>query len=149
MARHPIVFSKHKGFTLVELVMVVVILGIVSITAAPKFMDNSVFQSRGFTDQVLATLRYAQKSAIAQHQNVCVSLTTTSVTLTINATCSLPLYLPDRQSNSLTAPTGITLSSTTMSLTFNALGQGTAATITISGVTSPIIVEAETGYVHR
>ncbi len=139
------------GFTLVELVMIIVILGILSVVVMPKFWDNSTFQARGFADQVLATLRYAQKSAIAQHQNVCVSLTTTAIALKIIGTppCTTNLNLPGAQSNSLTAPSGITLNPA-ISLTFDALGRAsTTATIAISGVTPSITVEAETGYVHQ
>lgn len=142
--------KQSLGFTLVELIMVMVILGILSAIALPKFFDNSIFQSRGFADQVLATLRYAQKAAIAQHQNVCVDLAATTISLTIDATCSTDLNLPDRQSNSLTAPVGITLVAAPAALTFDALGRAnTAATITISGVDTAISVEAETGYVHQ
>lgn len=142
--------KRSIGFTLVELIMVMVILGILSAIALPKFFDNSIFQSRGFADQVLATLRYAQKAAIAQHQNVCVNLDATAITLTIDATCSTNLNLPDRQSNSLTAPTDISLIAAPSTFTFDALGRAsTAATITISGVDTAITVEAETGYVHQ
>ena len=147
-------FKLSTGFTLIELVMVIVILSILSIIAIPKFFDNSVFQARGFADQVLATLRYAQKTAIAQHRLVCVNLTSTTLTLTIaanngNTSCSLAVNLPDRASNTLTAPSGITLNPAT-SLNFNALGQVNApANITISGVATAITVEAETGYVHQ
>ncbi len=142
--------KRSIGFSLVELIMVMVILGILSAIALPKFFDNSIFQSRGFADQVLATLRYAQKAAIAQHQNVCVNLDATTITLTIDATCSTNLNLPDRQSNSLTAPTDISLIAAPSAFTFDALGRAsTAATITISGVDTAITVEAETGYVHQ
>jgi MSHA pilin protein MshC len=144
--------SKSKrsiGFTLIELVMVLVILSIIGITVAPRFSDNAVFQARGFADQVLATLRYAQKTAIAQHQNVCVTLSATTVTLTIDATCSTDLNLPDRQNNILTAPTDVTLSPAPITLIFDALGRATAATITVSGVALPITVVAETGYVYQ
>lgn len=137
------------GFTQIELIMIIVILGILSVVAIPKFFDNSIFKARGFADQVLATLRYAQKSAIAQHQNVCVNLAATTVSLTIDASCATPLNLADRQSNSLTAPSGITLSPAT-TITFDALGRAnTTATITITGVSTTITVEAQTGYVHQ
>ena len=139
------------GFTLIELVMVIVIIGALSVTALPKFSDTSVFQSRGFADQVLATLRYAQKTAIAQHRNVCVGLAAASVTLTINNTaCSANLNLPDRQINILTAPAGITLTTNQANLVFDANGNpSVTATITIPEVAAAITVEAETGYVHQ
>jgi len=147
-------FKPSRGFTTIELVMVIVILGILSVTIAPKFFDNSVFQARGFSDQLLVTLRYAQKAAIAQHRLVCVDLTATTVTLTIttlssDSSCSLVLNLPDRAGNTLSAPSGITLNPAT-SLNFDALGRASStATITVSGVSNAIIVEAETGYVHQ
>lgn len=144
-------FKQSTGFTTIELVMVIVILGILSVTIAPKFFDNSVFQARGFSDQLLATLRYAQKSAIAQHRLVCVDLTATTVTLSIsgNTTCNLALNLPDRADNILTAPSGITINPAT-ALNFDALGRASsAATISISGISNAISVEAETGYVHQ
>jgi MSHA pilin protein MshC len=144
-------YKPSTGFTTIELVMVIVILGILSVTIAPKFFDNSVFQARGFSDQMLATLRYAQKAAIAQHRLVCVDLTATTVTLTIsgNTRCNLALNLPDRVGNTLTAPTGITLNPAT-TINFDALGRAnSAATIIVSGINNAIIVEAETGYVHQ
>lgn len=159
--------KQSTGFTFIELVMVMVILAIISVVVAPRFADNSIFQARGFADQVLATLRFAQKTAIAQHRHVCIDLTTTDVELTIDVAVIPPinpvcpfngnLNLPDRASNVLTAPSGISLSSTVSPLIFNALGQSinalgqanSNATIKISGIATPITVEAETGYVHQ
>ena len=152
--------KQSMGFTLIELIMVMVILGILSAIAVPRFAGNSVFQSRGFADQVLATLRYAQKAAIAQHRLVCVSLsnaTTATVTLTIasldsatNCTVVVPLTIPDQTNNILTAPTDITLTTTAAVFTFDALGKAnTAVTLTIPEVDNAITVEAETGYVHQ
>jgi len=62
--------GTQKGFTLVELVMVMVLLGILSAIALPKFFDITVFQERGFFDDTLGAIRYAQKLAVATGCNV-------------------------------------------------------------------------------
>src|SRR5450759_2204818 len=149
--------DNQRGFTLIELIMVMVIVGILAIVVAPRFFDVNVFKSRGFADQVQASLRYAQKEAIAQHRLVCVALASTSVTLTIastsaDVTCTPTLAFPTG-GNFINAPSGITLSSSPLpppvSFNFDALGTtAVTQTVTVSGATNNIVVEAVTGYVH-
>jgi len=144
---------RTRGFTLVELVTVIVILGILAVVAAPRFFDRNVFDSRGFYDQVIASLRYAQKAAIAQHRFVCAAVTTNSITLTINAVASCPggdLASPSGGTTYVVlAPSGVTISPVA-TFYFDALGRPGAAPspFTVSGYATPITVEAETGYVH-
>lgn len=148
--------DNQRGFTLVELIMAIVIIGILAAVVAPRFFDANVFKSRGFADQVQATLRYAQKEAIAQHRNVCVTMAASTITLNIANTsgagvaCGPNLNLPTGGSNILSAPagSGITMTYTSASFIFDALGSTTAQTITVSGATNNIVVEAQTGYVH-
>jgi MSHA pilin protein MshC len=144
--------GNQRGFTLVELIMTMVIVGIIAVVAAPRFLGTSVFKSRGFADQVQATLRYAQKAAIAQHRFVCAAFTGTSITLSIGATaaCGTPLLSPTGGTYVINAPAGITFAAVPAAFSFNALGQPTNApqTINITGVTNGITIEAETGYVH-
>ena len=152
--------KKQSGFTLVELIMVMVIAGILAAVVAPRFFDANVFKSRGFADQVQATLRYAQKEAIAQHRNVCVAFTANSVTLMIDSDIPADgicnpapagnLKSPTGGAYMITAPAGITFAAVPAAFSFNALGQPTNApqTINISGATNGITIEAETGYVH-
>ena len=59
--------SAHaEGFTLIEMIMVIVILGVLAVFVAPRMMGTSDFYARGFHDETLGYLRYAQKTAIAQ-----------------------------------------------------------------------------------
>lgn len=143
---------RQSGFTLVELVMTMVIVGIIAAVALPRFFDSSVFQSRGFADQVQATLRYAQKAAIAQRRFVCVAFTANSITLATGTTaaCGAPLASPTGDASYvINAPAGITFTVAPVNFGFDALGRPSLAqTINIAGATNPIVVEAETGYVH-
>lgn len=160
---------KQRGFTLMELITVIVIVGILSVAALPRFFDRDMFDSRGFHDQVISTLRYAQKAAVAQHRYVCVTFAANSVALTwgVNATCA---------GGGLTMPsggTGVTNANVTITapaagnISFDCLGRprqtGNALatcvpgnhvdvlaaiqTVGISGATD-ISIEPETGYVH-
>ena len=55
--------NKQQGFTLIELVMVIVILGILSATALPKFVNLSGEAHQATADAVLG----AAKSAAAMN----------------------------------------------------------------------------------
>lgn len=144
--------------------MVMVVVGILAAIAIPRFFDADVFRSRGFTDQVQASLRYAQKVAIAQRRVVCVGFDSVavpnSVTLTIDSdvpadgVCNLapagnlqsPSGDPDYVVN---APANTTFAAAPVDFNFNALGQPSIGqAIGVTGAPNAITIEAETGYVH-
>lgn len=145
--------ARQLGFTMVELIMVMVIVGILATVAVPRFFSRNTFDSRGFYDQVIATLRYAQKAAIAQHRFVCVVFpANNSVTLrygTANTCIDGTLASPSGTPYPLTSNQASFSGGAPAPFNFNALGRPSASgVIAVNGYATSITVEAETGYVH-
>jgi len=67
-ARHPCGRSVRRAFTLLELILVVVLLGVLAAVAVPRFAGSAIWETEGEASakQVVATLRLARRMAIDQ-----------------------------------------------------------------------------------
>lgn len=156
-ASEPVGARTRRGFTLVELIVTMVIVGILAVAVMPRFASTTAFDERGFYDATLAILRYAQKSAVAQRRTVCVTFAAnSSITLTIGANfaiggaCPIGLAGPTGGTpHSLAPPAGVAF--TAVPANFQFLPSGAASqdqVINVSGMpANPITVVATTGYV--
>jgi MSHA pilin protein MshC len=73
----------QPGFTLPELIAVLLLIGILSASAMPKLQGVLSFRSDGWRDQVVAALHYAHKSAVSHRRLVCADVGAAGVTLSI------------------------------------------------------------------
>lgn len=60
--------ERARGFTLIELIVVLILVGIMAFAVLPRFSGLTAFSARGHADQVEAYLRFAQKTAIASRR---------------------------------------------------------------------------------
>ena len=134
-------------------------LGILSATAIPKFFSVSAYQQRGFFDDTLSAMRYAQKLAVATGCNVRFSIAGDAFALsrpgandrslctsTSASDFTQTVYRPGSGESSYQgSQSGISLSSATLYFT----AKGTASSdATINVGSKQITVVQNTGFVY-
>ncbi len=58
------VLNKNKGFTLVELVTTIILIGILAVTVAPRLIKVTGFSAYSVRNQIISELRAVQQSAL-------------------------------------------------------------------------------------
>jgi len=147
------VAADSQGFTLVEIIMVIVLIGILAVSVVPKLWDTSSLSLEGAAAMVAADIRYAQELAMGSYAAKKVEFTYDSNTYTLkNGEIVL---------KTVELPSGVTVSSPDVTFEFNSLGEpqgcsGTCGTgccdtveLTAGGSSPPktISVDSDTGRV--
>ena len=150
------------GFTIVELVVVIVLIGTLGVVAGPRFFGTGGYDESFFRNDTLSAVRYAQKLAVATGCQVQVAFTANSYSLKLQdgTPCAGSIFTTDVRHPgtgaigfSNTAPNGVSVSSDISPLYFDALGRAmdtaenvTDATITVGAL--QVLVVGESGFVY-
>ncbi len=123
-------YKKAAGFSLVELITVMILVGILSIVLFSRLGPVNTASVQSGRDDVIAALFFAQQTAMMR-PNITLVITANSVSVNENGA-------PIKVSNSyypLVMPTGVTLATSpvTNTFTYDKLGRTATATITLSG----------------
>ncbi len=146
--------ASEGGFTIIELVVVVMVLGILAAVVGPRFFDRKVFDERLFFEESVSAVRYAQKLAVASGCLTQVSLGAGGYHLRRAANCtsgafSAEVQGPDGQKPfaNTEVPTGVSVSATNFPVVFDSLGRPSSAASAAIGAFT-LSVTAETGLVQ-
>ncbi len=153
-------FRTHAiaGFTTVELVLVIVIIGILGAIAGPRFFGTSTFDERAYYDELASSVRYAQKVAVASGCRVRVNLTASTYELrqqtalgghcnAADLTFPMPVMLSTGQAVSGVAPAGIA-AAPPLVIVYDGVGRTNLASNQVITVGSrSMVIEAESGLV--
>jgi MSHA pilin protein MshC len=147
-------YRSHLGFTLLELIVVLVLIGVLAVSLLPRFFDGSGTSEYLYRDQALNLLRRVQMQAMQCTSCPSVGVRVLSDRIFSGAnTCTndaTHLCIAERDRSSITlAKTGFNIQ-----LSFDGNGRpvgncaNSGCTVTVQGATNlPICVEAE-GYIH-
>jgi MSHA pilin protein MshC len=158
---------------MVELIVVMILIGVIGTIAAGRFFERGTFDTVAWSEQVKASLRYAQKVAVAQNTPVYVHIGAERVAVCLDsgAACSNDAWrvrAPGGANSGSAAtraacgsdawmcegrPNGVTMGQQG-SVAFDGLGRarmlggfGGRLDVKGDGIVKTIAIEAETGYV--
>lgn len=151
--------TGSTGYTLVELVIVLTVLGILSATIGPRFFTQSIFSQRAYADELASALRQTQKAAIISNCHARLTLSASSYVANqqtasgnacnpADATWATPLLSADGSAVANSAPANTTASPTGV-YDFDTQGRlssspGTTVTIGARSIT----IDSNTGFVQ-
>lgn len=106
--------TPARGFTMVELIAVLLLVGVLAVVALPRFDGALALRSAGWHDQVRAGLLQARALAQGHRRLVCVTLATGEVRLALASanpasSCNTTLTGPDGDARWAFDTNGITL----------------------------------------
>lgn len=150
------------GFTMIELVVVIIMLGIMATTVVPKFFTSTGFQEYTYQDEIITKLRSIQLRAMQQTNisdgTVCHTVVVTEKALGVREGCDLTNGWQGENEDTGESTTAVkvehddvTLAPINFSFTFDNMGRPDCnpCSITVSGdSTLTIKIESE-GYIHE
>ncbi len=136
--------KNDQGFTLIELITVILLIGIISVVIGPRFFSQDTAGVQASRDDIIAALFFAQQTAMARN-NIQLTISSNSISVTENGN---PLRIHS-DAYPLIVPNGTSIIATPSTFTYDKLGKTTPGRITVSrdGVSATITVEAS-GYAH-
>jgi len=154
--------DTERGFTMIEMIVVMAIAAILAAYAIPRYSSFANATFDGWHDEVVSTLQYARSSAVSHRRLVCITVASQSVSLRIASanpatSCNLDLSGPSggpavtstaKSVATSVSPSGVLYVQSDGRVTTDGAGTTTATfTVSMNGAAS-ITIHGETGHVE-
>lgn len=142
--------KKIAAFTVIELIVVMLLIGIMAAVALPYFSRSEEYAVRTTRDELISAARYAQQLAMADStRGIKLKITNTSFAITeIVSGSDVNLQQADG-SGSFPRTTHSSVSmSPAATFTYSSLGATSALTININGISPEQVCIESTGFAH-
>ena len=159
--QHPSL-TRPSGFSLVELIIIIIILGILSAVALPRFFRPADFEARFAVDHLKIAMQYAQKRAVNGGCQTQFELSTTGsetvYTLNSDTICdnsgtssfSTPIKHPtDGGDFIVTLPSEVTITSPPTTITLRFMTNGTVKDAAGILIVDPLSIQIQQGSIPR
>jgi prepilin-type N-terminal cleavage/methylation domain-containing protein len=143
--------SHRCGFTLVELILVIVITAALAVFALPKVLDTTLWRLRSYGDELMAQHQAMLRLALQQRRPIMATITGTGVTWAYASGASLARLPCPAAASPCIAEGG------SRSVTFNSANSGTTVTSTAAALIVTVAhgsysrayrIEADTGLIY-
>lgn len=146
----PSVKARHSGFTVIELVAVIVVIAAISVTVSQRLIPANTYQVQSARDQLITAFVAAQQRAMTRSAVVEISVGASQIDIqedTDNDGTPDTSILLAGQTYPLTLQASASLSSATF--TFDRLGQTSPDTISVTAGSSSVnVTVTSTGYIY-
>ena len=145
--------ADTKGFTIIEILSVLVIIGILSAVAIPRMLSTDVYDVVMEMETLKTHLRHSQIRAMSHNESWGISITGgNSYTLQRNGSAA-PVNLPNQDSNTRAIANGVSTTPGTKVITFDDFGSPGNSDIVITlnkqgGNSHTLTITQKTGFIY-
>lgn len=147
---------NYLGFTLIELVVVILIISILAISVVPKMIGSSGFDSFVYRDQMISSLRLMQQQSMQQtDSNSCHQIIVNNDGYGASANCSTNTLIPNwaNENTGFEIPSDSSVQITGVStITFDSWGRvaecGSGCTLELTSDDTALLCIESQGYIH-
>lgn len=144
--------QRAAGFTLVELVMVIMIVGLLAIVVLPRALDLTAWRLRAYGDELQAQMLAMQRLALAQRRPVTATITGSGVDFAYTAggaILSLPCPATASPCIAEAGPRSATFNAANSGASSTSTGAALAVTVASGSSSQTFRLESQTGLFRR